>query len=91
VGLPRKALRTTAIGTVSAALLAGSATAAAPVALPAAPALTAQNGAATASPDVRFVDIEGDGGIVLKANVVTPADADGRRTYPVVLLPTSWG
>jgi predicted acyl esterase len=91
VGLPRKALRTTAIGTVSAALLAGSATAAAPVALPAAPVLTAQSGAATASPDVRFVDIEGDGGIVLKANVVTPADADGRRTYPVVVLPTSWG
>jgi predicted acyl esterase len=90
VGLSRKVLRTTAIGTVSAALLAGSA-AAAPAALPAAPAPTQQEtGDHAASPDVRFVDIEGHGGTVLKANVVTPADADGGRTYPVVVLPTSW-
>lgn len=89
MGLPRKVLRTTAVGTVSAALLAGSATAASPTVVATAPALTQQD--TTASPDVRFVDIEGDGGTVLKANVVTPAGSDGRQTYPVIVLPTSWG
>ncbi|MGW0775518.1 CocE/NonD family hydrolase [Streptomyces sp. NPDC002835] len=94
MGLPRKVLRTTAIGTVSAALLAGSATAA-PAALPAAPAqvqapLQQETDGSTASPDIRFVDIEGHGGTVLKANVVTPAGAAGGGTYPVVVLPTSW-
>lgn len=90
MGLPRKVLRTTAIGTVPAALLAGSA-AAAPAALPAAPAPVQQEtGGSAASPGVRFVDIEGHGGTVLKANVVTPADATDGGTYPVVVLPTSW-
>ncbi|MFJ8076627.1 alpha/beta fold hydrolase [Streptomyces sp. NPDC096176] len=89
MGLPRNTLRTTAIGTVSAALLAGSATAAAPAALTAAPAL-AQQDSATAFPGLRFVDITGDGGTVLKANVTTPASWDGRQTYPVIVLPTSW-
>ncbi|MEU0371391.1 alpha/beta fold hydrolase [Streptomyces sp. NPDC006283] len=88
MGLSRTALRTTAIGTVSAALLAGSATTAAPAAPAAAPAL-AQQDSATA-PGLRFVDIAGDGGTVLKANVTTPADWDGRQTYPVIVLPTSW-
>lgn len=39
---------------------------------------------------MRFVDIKGDGGITLKANVFTPAGADGTRRYPVIVLPTSW-
>ena len=43
--------------------------------------------AATAGP-VRFVDIAGDGGVVLKANVTVPA-APGR--YPAVVMPSSWG
>ncbi|MDC0766314.1 CocE/NonD family hydrolase [Streptomyces sp. HD] len=78
MGHPRKALRTTAVGAVSATLIAGSALGAAPV-------------AQAASNDVRFVDITGDGGTTLKANVITPADADGTRRYPLLVLPTSWG
>ncbi|MEU3921431.1 CocE/NonD family hydrolase [Streptomyces sp. NPDC029004] len=85
MGQSRKALRTTAIGTVSAALLAGPAVGVAP----AVPMAVDQAQSATA--DVRFVDITGDGGTVLKANVVTPAGSDGTRRYPVVVLPTSWG
>jgi predicted acyl esterase len=77
VGTQRKALRTAAVGAVSATLVAGSAFGLAP---------TAQ--AATNS--VRFVDITGDGGTTLKANVITPAGADGAR-YPLLVLPTSWG
>ncbi|MGI5403798.1 CocE/NonD family hydrolase [Streptomyces sp. CA-135486] len=87
MGQTRKILRTTAIGTVSAALLAGPAVGVAP----AAPAAAARTQTQSAAPDVQFVDIEGDGGTVLKANVVTPADADGTRKYPVIVLPTSWG
>ncbi|MET9761334.1 CocE/NonD family hydrolase [Streptomyces sp. NPDC006372] len=78
MGLHRKALRTTAVGAVSATLVAGTALGLAP---------TAQ---AAANP-VRFVDITGDGGTVLKANVVTPAGADGTRRYPLLVMPTSWG
>ncbi len=74
----RKALRTTAVGAVSATLIAGGVLGA----TPAAPA--------TAN-DVRFVDITGEGGTVLKANVITPAGADGSRAYPLLVLPTSWG
>ncbi|MEU0409937.1 CocE/NonD family hydrolase [Streptomyces griseorubiginosus] len=77
MGHPRKALRTTTVGAVSATLIAGSALGLAP---------TAQ-----AADAVRFVDIAGDGGTVLKANVVTPAGADGTRRYPLLVLPTSWG
>lgn len=87
MGQPRKALRTTAIGTVSAALLAGPAAGVAP----AAPAAAVHAQARAVGMDVRFVDIRGDGGTVLKANVVTPAGSDGSRAYPVVVLPTSWG
>ncbi|MHA5054741.1 alpha/beta fold hydrolase [Streptomyces sp. SD15] len=72
------ALRTTAVGAVSAALIAGSALGLAP---------TAQ----AASAGIRFVDISGDGGTVLKANVVTPANAESTATYPLLVLPTSWG
>ncbi|WP_367326102.1 CocE/NonD family hydrolase [Streptomyces sp. HUAS ZL42] len=78
MGHHRKALRTTAVGAVSATLIAGSALGLAPT------AQAAANG-------VRFVDISGDGGTVLKANVVTPAGADGSRRYPLIVLPTSWG
>ncbi|WP_406302220.1 CocE/NonD family hydrolase [Streptomyces sp. NBC_00885] len=85
MGQSRKALRTTAIGTVSAALLAGPAVGVAP-AVP-----MAGDQAQSATADVRFVDITGDGGTVLKANVVTPAGSDGTRRYPVIVLPTSWG
>ncbi|MHC3468767.1 alpha/beta fold hydrolase [Streptomyces sp. 7R007] len=77
MGHPRKALRTTAVGAVSATLIAGSALGLAP---------TAQ----AAEPAVRFVDIAGDGGTVLKANVVTPADADGTHRHPLLVLATSW-
>ena len=77
MGHPRKALRTTTVGAVSATLIAGSALGLAP---------TAQ-----AADAVRFVDIAGDGGTVLKANVITPAGADGTRRYPLLVLPTSWG
>ncbi|MEV5439871.1 alpha/beta fold hydrolase [Streptomyces sp. NPDC052682] len=73
-----QALRTTAVAAVSATLVAGSALGLAP---------TAQ-----ASPHpVRFVDITGDGGTVLKANVVTPQDAGTTRRHPLLVLPTSWG
>jgi predicted acyl esterase len=78
VGHHRHALRTSAVGAVSAALIAGTALGLAP---------TAQ----AASAGVRFVDITGDGGTVLKANVVTPAGADGSRRYPLLVMPTSWG
>ncbi|MDH6588215.1 putative acyl esterase [Streptomyces sp. SAI-208] len=77
MGHPRKALRTTTVGAVSATLIAGSALGLAP---------TAQ-----AADAVRFVDIAGDGGTILKANVITPAGADGSRRYPLLVLPTSWG
>ncbi|MFG2367316.1 alpha/beta fold hydrolase [Streptomyces mirabilis] len=78
MGHHRHALRTSAVGAVSAALIAGTALGLAP---------TAQ----AASAPVRFVDIAGDGGTVLKANVVTPAGADGSRRYPLLVMPTSWG
>jgi predicted acyl esterase len=78
VGHHRKALRTTAVGVVSATLVAGGVLGLAP---------TAQ----AAGSSVRFVDIRGDGGTVLKANVVTPAGADGTRHHPLIVLPTAWG
>ncbi|MEU1513527.1 alpha/beta fold hydrolase [Streptomyces sp. NPDC005811] len=74
----RRALRTTAVGAVSASLVAGGV-------LGLAPAAQAATGA------IRHVDIAGDGGTVLKANVITPAGADGTRRYPLIVLPTSWG
>ncbi|MEV6021601.1 alpha/beta fold hydrolase [Streptomyces sp. NPDC052036] len=78
MGNHRKALRTTTVGAVSATLIAGSVLGFAP---------TAQ----AASNDIRFVDITGDGGTVLKGNVVTPSGTDGTRRYPLLVLPTSWG
>ncbi|MFD7977111.1 alpha/beta fold hydrolase [Streptomyces sp. NPDC059071] len=76
-------MRTALTLAVSAALVAGTTLGLAPAA-----------GAATAAESggtLRFVDIAGDGGIVLKANVATPAGADGSTRYPVIVLPTSWG
>ncbi|OEJ24330.1 acyl esterase [Streptomyces agglomeratus] len=87
---PHMSLRGTTAGAATAAvLLAGTATGVAPTAQAAAPAQPAAT-ATAALPGVRFADIPGDGGTVLKANVFTPAGADGSRTYPVIVLPTSW-
>ncbi|MEW1926058.1 CocE/NonD family hydrolase [Streptomyces sp. NPDC088360] len=89
MGQPRKALRTTTVGAVSATLVAGAAFGLAPAAQ-AAPAAAPR---AASSADVRFVDIPGDGGTILKANVFTPkgaqAGAAGTK-YPAIVLPTSW-
>ncbi|MFJ9629917.1 alpha/beta fold hydrolase [Streptomyces sp. NPDC101175] len=74
----RQSLRTTAAVAVAATLVAGGVLGLAPAA-----------GAATNG--VRFVDIAGDGGTKLAANVVAPADADGSHRYPLLVLPTSWG
>ncbi|MET9379134.1 alpha/beta fold hydrolase [Streptomyces sp. NPDC002992] len=76
-------MRTSLSLAVSAALVAGTA-------LGLAPATHATETAETADAGIRFVDIAGDGGTVLKANVVTPAGADGSVRYPVIVLPTSW-
>ncbi|MFF9852171.1 CocE/NonD family hydrolase [Streptomyces litmocidini] len=70
-------MRTSLALAVSAALVAGTALGLAP---------TAQ----AADTSIRFVDITGDGGTVLKANVVTPAGADAAARHPVIVLPTSW-
>ncbi|QFZ73539.1 alpha/beta fold hydrolase [Streptomyces fagopyri] len=78
MGHRRHALRTTAVGAVSAVLITGGTLGLAPT-------------AGAAAGGVRFVDITGDGGTALKGNVVTPSDADGTRTYPLIVLPTSWG
>ncbi|MER8010080.1 CocE/NonD family hydrolase [Streptomyces sp. NPDC094149] len=77
MGHHRRALRTTAVGAVSASLIAGGVLGLAP--------------AAQATSAVRFVDITGDGGTILKANVTLPAGADGTRRHPLIVLPTSWG
>ncbi|MGW0609008.1 alpha/beta fold hydrolase [Streptomyces sp. NPDC002788] len=74
----KAALRSTAVGAVSATLVAGTALGVAPT--------------ARAAPNpVRFVDISGDGGTVLKANVVTPAWARSTDRHPLLVMPTSWG
>ncbi|WP_310726443.1 alpha/beta fold hydrolase [Streptomyces sp. N2A] len=88
---PSRTTLRAAIGTVSAAVLATTVLTGAPATAQAAtpdatPAATASAGSAS----VRFVDIKGEGGITLKANVFTPAGADGTRRYPVIVLPTSW-
>ncbi|MFE1382341.1 CocE/NonD family hydrolase [Streptomyces sp. NPDC058740] len=73
-------MRTALAFAVSAALVAGTALGLAPAAQ-----------AAGTGGSVRFVDIAGDGGTVLKANVFTPAGAGASARYPVIVLPTSWG
>jgi predicted acyl esterase len=72
-------VRTSLALAVSAALVAGTALGLAPAAL-----------AADTAGSLRFVDIAGDGGTVLKANVVTPAGADSTARHPLIVLPTSW-
>ncbi|MFE1934310.1 alpha/beta fold hydrolase [Streptomyces sp. NPDC059474] len=94
----RKALRPTTAAAVSVAVLAGAAFGLAPSVQAAAPApTTATAASASASAEstasgvsIRFVDIPGDGGVKLAANVVAPADADASRRLPLVVLPTSW-
>ncbi|MDI9830308.1 alpha/beta fold hydrolase [Streptomyces sp. KAU_LT] len=78
MGIQRPAPRTTAVGIVAATLVAGGVLGSAPA------AQAAPNG-------VRFVDITGDGGITLKANVVTPSGARAGSRHPLLVLPTSWG
>ncbi|MFD3694622.1 CocE/NonD family hydrolase [Streptomyces sp. NPDC058646] len=84
--------RTTTAAAV-AALLAAAALGLAPhQAQAAAPAPAAAPAASpAASPELRFHDIPGSGGITLKGNVFTPADAADGRKYPLIVLPTSWG
>ncbi|MFI2614897.1 CocE/NonD family hydrolase [Streptomyces sp. NPDC018584] len=89
MGLPHRAhhaWRTTTVGSVSAALVAGAAFGLAPAAQ-AAPAAGPSGASATG---VRFVDIPGEGGTVLKANVFAPKDAEPGARYPSIVLPTSW-
>ncbi|MEV7442757.1 CocE/NonD family hydrolase [Streptomyces sp. NPDC091204] len=84
--------RTTTAAAV-AALLAAAALGLAPHQAQAAPAPAAAVAAdaPAASPELRFHDIPGSGGITLKGNVFTPAGAVSGRKYPVIVLPTSWG
>ncbi|MFB7406067.1 alpha/beta fold hydrolase [Streptomyces sp. NPDC056202] len=64
----------------SAALVAGAALGLAPAA----------HAAETGGTGIRFVDIAGEGGTVLKANVVTPAGSTDTARHPLIVLPTSW-
>ncbi|MFG2096287.1 alpha/beta fold hydrolase [Streptomyces sp. NPDC048612] len=87
---PSRTTLRAAVSTVSAAVLATTVLAGAPATAEAATPRSAPTAAASGAPSVRFVDIEGDGGTTLKANVFTPAGSDGTRRYPVIVLPTSW-
>lgn len=85
---PHRVLRTTTVGAVSTALVAGAAFGLAPAAQ-ATPA-AGPRAASAGSSDVRFVDIPGEGGTVLKANVFTPKAAKPGARFPSIVLPTSW-
>ena len=87
---PRRILRTTTVSAVATAVLVCTGVGLAPAVAGTATHHTASE-SGTAS-GIRFVDIEGDGGVTLKANVVAPAGASSRaeRSYPLVVLPTSW-
>ncbi|MBR7674577.1 CocE/NonD family hydrolase [Streptomyces daliensis] len=84
----------TAAGALAAGLLATGSLVAAPAAhaapaaatTPATPAASSR--AAAEGP--RFVEIEGDGGTKLAANVLTPSGAAKGARHPVIVLPTSW-
>ncbi|WP_406063816.1 alpha/beta fold hydrolase [Streptomyces sp. NBC_01077] len=76
-------MRTSLALAVSAALVAGAA-------LGLAPAAQAGETGETTGTGIRFVDIAGEGGTVLKANVVTPAGAVAGARLPLIVLPTSW-
>ncbi|QLH24838.1 alpha/beta fold hydrolase [Streptomyces sp. Rer75] len=84
----RRALRTTTAAALSATVLAGATSVLAPTAQAAPAAPHASTASAAADTSVRFVDIPGDGGTTLAANVVAPADTS--RRHPLVVLPTSW-
>ncbi|MCF3175646.1 alpha/beta fold hydrolase [Streptomyces sioyaensis] len=86
---PSRTTQRAAVGTVSAALLATTVLTVAPAQAATPPSAPTATSSGSSAP-VRFVDIEGDGGVTLKANVFTPSDADGTRRYPVIVLPTSW-
>ncbi|MGV9690892.1 CocE/NonD family hydrolase [Streptomyces sp. NPDC003444] len=73
-------MRTSLVLAVSAALVAGTALGLAPA---------AQAVEAADSTGIRFVDIAGEGGTVLKANVLAPAGSASAR-HPLIVLPTSW-
>ncbi|MFD3660342.1 CocE/NonD family hydrolase [Streptomyces sp. NPDC058659] len=73
-------MRTSLALAVSAALVAGTALGLAPAA----------QAVETGQTGIRFVDIAGEGGTVLKANVVTPAGAGASARLPLIVLPTSW-
>lgn len=83
-------MRRTTTAAAAAALLAAAALGLAPDRAQAAPASTAAAATADAS-RIRFHDIPGSGGVTLKGNVITPAGAVSGRTYPLIVLPTSWG
>ncbi|MFI9115126.1 alpha/beta fold hydrolase [Streptomyces venezuelae] len=68
---------------VSAALVAGAA-------FGLAPAAQAGEAGQAAGTGIRFVDITGEGGTVLKANVVSPAGSAAGARHPLIVLPTSW-
>ncbi|WP_432047436.1 CocE/NonD family hydrolase [Streptomyces asiaticus] len=87
----RKALRPTTAAALSVTVMAGTAFGLAPANAAAAPAPTATTATATATAtSIRFVNIPGDGGVNLAANVVAPANADASHRLPLVVLPTSW-
>ncbi|MEU2116114.1 CocE/NonD family hydrolase [Streptomyces sp. NPDC016459] len=73
-------MRTSLALAASAALVAGTA-------LGLAPAAQAGESGASTDTGIRFVDIAGEGGTVLKANVVAPV---GSGRHPLIVLPTSW-
>ncbi|MFC7978778.1 alpha/beta fold hydrolase [Streptomyces cinereoruber] len=74
-------MRTSLVLAVSAALVAGTALGIAPA---------AQAVETADSPGIRFVDIAGEGGTVLKANVIAPSGAAPGARHPLIVLPTSW-
>ncbi|MFF5971098.1 alpha/beta fold hydrolase [Streptomyces sp. NPDC012769] len=78
-------MRTALTLAVSAALVAGTALGLAPAAH-----ADTSDAETQAAGSIRFVDIAGDGGTILKANVITPAGAGDSARYPVIVLPTSW-
>ncbi|WP_411072619.1 alpha/beta fold hydrolase [Streptomyces sp. cmx-4-25] len=77
-------MRTSLALAVSATLVAGTALGLAPAAQAAPVAETAD------AAGIRFVDIPGEGGTVLKANVLTPAGSAPGARHPLIVLPTSW-
>lgn len=88
--------RTTSTAAAVAALLAAAALGLSPhqaqaAAADAATAAPSGPAATSSSSELRFHDIPGSGGITLKGNVFTPAGAQSGRTYPLIVLPTSWG